>query len=354
MPKNKMIFYILSLCLIFGFSGCGNIDDAAPEISQSVKDSISSLVTGQETGVPVTQETISVVIEEEIPEESVEILIPTVEETVTPAATAIPERQEYDWTPYYIENNNIPYFTREEITTEVFENYSELDALGRCGVAYANICKELMPTEERGEIGQVKPAGWHTVKYDCVNGKYLYNRCHLIGFQLAGENANEKNLITGTRYLNIDGMLSFENEIADYVKDTGNHVLYRVTPRYTDKNLLCDGLLMEAYSVEDKGKGVQFCVFARNIQPGVWIDYKTGDSHLLSGNVDYVIDPEKMVPDYTKGDKTYIVNRNTHKFHEESCEYAISMKAENREEYNGSINWLYDNGFEACKKCIQE
>ena len=182
-------------------------------------------------------------------------------------------------TPYVELNGNEPAFTEDELTDEAFEYYSDLDALGRCGVAYANICEELMPTEKRGAIGQVKPSGWHTVRYDdLVDGKYLYNRCHLIGYQLAGENANEKNLITGTRYMNVDGMLPFENEVADYVRETGNHVLYRVTPVFEDEDLVAVGVQMEAYSVEDDGAGVCFNVFCYNAQPGVAIDYATGDS----------------------------------------------------------------------------
>lgn len=187
----------------------------------------------------------------------------------------------YNGEPYVELNDNVPNFTtREKNNTKAFENYHRLDALGRCGTAYANICKELMPTEKRGVIGMVKPSGWHTVKYDVVDGKYLYNRCHLIGFQLAGENANKKNLITGTRYLNVDGMLPFEDEVADYVKDTDHHVLYRVTPVFKGDNLVAEGVEMEAYSVEDKGKGICFHVFVYNVQPGVTIDYATGESRL--------------------------------------------------------------------------
>lgn len=187
----------------------------------------------------------------------------------------------YNGEPYVELNDNVPNFTtREKNNTKAFENYHRLDALGRCGTAYANICKELMPTEKRGAIGMVKPSGWNTVKYDVVDGKYLYNRCHLIGFQLAGENANKKNLITGTRYLNVDGMLPFEDEVADYVKDTDHHVLYRVTPVFKGDNLVAEGVEMEAYSVEDKGKGICFHVFVYNVQPGVTIDYATGESRL--------------------------------------------------------------------------
>lgn len=187
----------------------------------------------------------------------------------------------YGGQPYIEVNGNVPFFTSEEKVTETFEIYSKLDDYGRCGVAYANLSKETMPTGERGEIAMVKPSGWHTVKYpDVIEDLYLYNRCHLIAWCLSGENANEQNLITGTRYLNIEGMLPFENEVAEYVKETNQHVLYRVTPIFTDDNLIADGVLMEAYSVEDSGKGVSFCVFVYNVQPGIEIDYKTGESRL--------------------------------------------------------------------------
>lgn len=180
----------------------------------------------------------------------------------------------------YIElNGNIPVF--EEIdTSKSFEEYSELDSLGRSGSAFANIGVDLMPTEKRGSIGMIKPSGWHTIKYDIVDGKYLYNRCHLIGYQLTGENANEKNLITCTRQMNTKGMLDFENKVADYIKSTSNHVLYRVTPVYKNDNLLATGVIIEAKSVEDNGEGILFNVFVYNIQNGIEIDYKTGESSL--------------------------------------------------------------------------
>lgn len=177
----------------------------------------------------------------------------------------------------YIEiNNNIPYFEEKEHTTKVFENYSQLDNLKRCGVAYANICKEIMPTEKRGDISNVKPTGWKQAKYD---GKFLYNRCHLIGYQLAGENANELNLITGTNYFNVEGMLPFENKVAEYIeKNNNNHVLYRVTPDFKGDNKVASGVEMEAYSVEDNGQGVSFNVYVYNVQPGITINYQTGES----------------------------------------------------------------------------
>lgn len=186
----------------------------------------------------------------------------------------------YENTPFVYVNDNKPNFDLSNIdTSQGFENYSELDSLGRCGVAYANICKETMPSEgdERGDINSVKPTGWNQAKYD---GEYLYNRCHLIGYQLSNENANEQNLITGTKYLNIEGMLPFENQIAEYIKNnSNNHVLYRVTPVFTGNNLLANGVQMEAWSVEDNGQGVCFNVYCYNVQPRIVIDYATGESH---------------------------------------------------------------------------
>lgn len=195
-----------------------------------------------------------------------------------PAAVLLENVPEYSGEPYVVLQDNQPNFGLEDLTTEPFETYSELDYLGRCGVAYVNVCLEIMPTEPREEIGQVRPTGWQTVKYDCVDGKYLYNRCHLIGYQLAGENANKQNLITGTRYMNVEGMLPFENMVDGYVEETGNHVLYRVTPIFDGGNLLASGVQMEAFSVEDEGEGLCFNVYVYNVQPGVGIDYATGES----------------------------------------------------------------------------
>ena len=186
---------------------------------------------------------------------------------------------QYSGEPYVVVNNNIPFFEEEDFRTSAFETYSELDKWGRCGVAYACVSKELMPTEERGEIGMIKPAGWHTVKYPgIIEDLYLYNRCHLIAWCLTGENANEKNLITGTRYMNIYGMLPFEEMVANYIDRTNNHVLYRVTPMYEGRNLIASGVLIEAASVEDKGEGISFCVYCYNVQPGIEINYLTGES----------------------------------------------------------------------------
>lgn len=192
----------------------------------------------------------------------------------------IDEIPDYNGESYVILNNNEPNFESEDFKKESYEEYGELDELNRCTYAIANIGKDLMPTEERGSIGMIKPSGWHTVKYDVVDGKYLYNRCHLIGYQLTGENANPNNLITCTREMNTKGMLDFENKVAEYIKETSNHVLYRVTPIYDGNNLLATGVQMEAYSVEDEGKGIKFNVFVYNVQDKIEIDYKTGESKL--------------------------------------------------------------------------
>ncbi len=189
----------------------------------------------------------------------------------------------YSGSPYVKINNGTPFFKEYEIIGGSFEYYSKLDELGRCDVTMASISEDIMPAGERESISSVTPTGWMNKKYDVVSGGYIYNRCHLIGYQLTGENANERNLITGTRYLNIDGMLPFENMVDDYVEETDNHVMYRVTPVFTENNLVADGVLMEAYSVEDAGIGISFCVYCYNVQPQIYIDYKSGDNY-LSGN----------------------------------------------------------------------
>lgn len=246
----------------------------------------------------------------------------------------------YEDTPYVVLQDNVPGFQESDFATEAFETYSSLDALGRCGVAYANICTELMPTEERGEIGQVKPSGWHTVTYDVVDGRYLYNRCHLIGFQLAGENANKKNLITGTRYLNVEGMLPFENQVADYVRETDNHVLYRVTPVFQGDDLVASGVQMEAYSVEDGGEGICFNVYVYNVQPGVVIDYETGESWL-----DESVSPSEGM------DTHYVLNTNSKKFHLPDCSGVQDMKESNRQDYQGTRKQLLEQGYTPCNIC---
>jgi len=252
--------------------------------------------------------------------------------------------------PYAEVNDNVPQFTEEQITTKSFETYSDLDDLGRCGPAIACIGKDIMPTEERGAIGQVKPSGWQMAKYDIVDGKYLYNRCHLIGYQLSGENANEKNLITGTRYMNMEGMLPFENMVATYIEETDNHVMYRVTPIFTENNLLADGVQMEAFSVEDNGNGISFNVFVYNMQPGIEINYLDGTSKLESDS-DFEETVEKQNIQDEKNDTLYILNTNTMKFHSKDCSSIKDIKPKNKESYNGTKAWLIDNGYSSCGIC---
>lgn len=254
----------------------------------------------------------------------------------------------YDGKPYVVINDNDPDFTDADMTTTSFERYGELDGLGRCTTAFANIGKDLMPAEKRGPIGEVKPTGWQTAKYDNVDGKYLYNRCHLIGYQLTGENANEKNLITGTRYLNVDGMLPFENMVADYIKETNNHVLYRVTPVFSGDNLVASGVQMEAESVEDNGDGILFNVYCFNAQPGIAIDYATGDSHQDDS---IVADASQSTTAAEANVQTYVLNTNTKKFHKESCNSAKSMDASNKKIYTGSRQDIIDMGYESCGVC---
>lgn len=286
-------------------------------------------------------------------------------EITTASSFSLSDVPAYSGKAYTSVNGNVPYFTAAELTTKSFETYSDLDTLGRCGVTYACIGQDLMPTKERGSIGMVKPTGWHTVRYDdLVDGKYLYNRCHLIGYQLTGENANTKNLITGTRYLNIEGMLPFENMVADYIQETNNHVLYRVTPIFEGNNLLANGVLMEGYSVEDKGAGVSYCVFAYNVQPGIEIDYATGESKLADGaqheeqktaTVTPTPSPEPEKQEPVNGSEAsqadYILNTNTKKFHYTTCSSVNDMKEKNKQEFFGTRDEAISNGYSPCGCC---
>ena len=245
---------------------------------------------------------------------------------------------EYSGEAYVAINGNEPDFEEKDLTTESYEFYSELDHLGRCGVTVACLGQELMPTEDRESISHVKPSGWVQGQYDFVDGKSLYNRCHLIGFQLAGENANEKNLITGTRYMNTIGMLPFENMVADYIKETDNHVMYRVTPIYDGDNLVASGVQMEGYSVEDEGDGIYFNVYVYNVQPGVEIDYATGEN-------------QAAAMEETGEVQDFVLNISSKKFHLPDCSGLSQTKKENQQEYQGSREILLTQGYEACKSC---
>ena len=312
-------------------------DDSGVEAEDPSGSNGQSNMTGQEIDQPVSS------------------TLPSGSTTAT--SFSLSDVEPYSGSAYVAVNGNIPYFTSSELTTTSFELYSALDSLSRCGTAYACIGQDLMPTEERGSIGSVKPSGWHTVRYNgVVDGNYLYNRCHLIGFQLSGENANERNLITGTRYLNIDGMLPFENMVADYVQETNSHVLYRVTPVFEGDNLLAAGVLMEGYSVEDDGDGICFCIFAYNVQPGVTINYATGDSTLdgaaSTSDPSVVHEPSSDTQAGTStAEAHYVLNNNTKKFHLPSCSSADDIKDSNREDYYGSREDLIERAYVPCKRC---
>lgn len=264
------------------------------------------------------------------------------------SAESVEDIPAYSGSPYVVVQENIPDFTAEDMTTEAFETYSELDSLGRCQEAVACVGTEIMPTEKRGDIGEIKPTGWHSDTYDFVGGGNLYNRCHLIGYQLTGENANERNLVTGTRYMNVSGMLPFENMVGDYVKETGNHVLYRVTPIFSGTDLVAQGVRMEGKSVEDDGEGILFHVYVYNVQPGVEIDYVTGDNREAKTNTAIEIDGENNGRTRVS---EYILNTNSRKFHSATCSGAAATKEQNKETYAGSREELISQGYDPCGQC---
>lgn len=250
---------------------------------------------------------------------------------------------EYNGEPYVLVNNNHPDFLEKDLTTESFEYYGQLDYLGRCTACFANVGKDLMPTEKRGNISAVKPTGWHSSQYANVDGGSLYNRCHLIAFQLTGENANEHNLITGTRYMNATGMLPFEEKVGNYVRSSGNHVLYRVTPVFVGDELVARGVQMEAVSIEDNGKGICFNVYCFNVQPGIVIDYLTGDNYAEKENSSAKSDSSVQ--------GSYILNTKSKKFHLPTCPNCDTINDKNKKEYQGSRDALIDEGYTPCGQC---
>lgn len=346
MRKRVVLFLFIMMLLFASVPGC---------IAVPVKSTVETGITTEDsledfTTIPTEVVTNEVITTEPFESESQPTIIEPEKETETKPVVGsnkfdINQVPAYSGKAYVVINNNTPYFTKSELSKTSYELYAKLDALGRCGVTIACVGKDIMPTEDRGSIGSVKPTGWHTVKYDCVDGKYLYNRCHLIGFQLTGENANTANLITGTRYLNVDGMLPFENMVADYVKETGNHVMYRVTPIFEGNNLVATGVLMEAKSVEDNGDGILFCVFCYNVQPGVTINYATGESQLTE-SVETPTQTPTQAPTETK--VTYVLNTNTKKFHLESCS---SLPTSNRQDFEGTRDEVVAMGYSPCGRC---
>lgn len=321
----KKICILLSLCLLL--TGCNKVVDV-PSTTENVTIEITSEISTTETVDESTQ-------------------------TTTEVNDNLYLASNYTSSPFVEINNNVPFFKDSDLTTTSFEFYSDLDELGRCGEAYACIGTDIMPTEKRGEIGHIKPSGWHTVKYDkeIISDMYLYNRCHLIAFMLAGENDNELNLITGTRYMNVTGMLPFEDEVHDYlINNPSNHVMYRVTPIFTGNNLVAEGVLMEAYSVEDNGSGVKFCVFCYNVQPGITIDYATGESNLSSDTT--VV--EETTTEKSNNIETFVLNTNSGKFHTPDCESVQSMSEKNKKEITSTYDDMINNGYTPCKNCLDK
>lgn len=275
-----------------------------------------------------------------------ELGLPQENQQASAVSVSLEEVPAYSGSPYVELDGNQPGFSLEERTTDSFETYSTLDALGRCGPAYACIGQDLMPTEDRESISSVRPTGWVQAEYDFVEGGSLYNRCHLIGFQLTGENANEENLITGTRYMNVEGMLPFENMVADYIKETGNHVLYRAIPIFEGENLVASGVVMEAFSVEDEGEGVCFHVYVYNVQPGVEIDYATGESWETGDSASSALESQAE-----EQETDYVLNTSSKKFHLPDCSSVDSMSGKNRQEYHGTREELIAQGYEPCGSC---
>jgi len=336
---SRLIALICALCLLLGCVGCG---DEPPAVDSGNSVIVSQVTTASKTNTTVCETT-------------------STANTVTTTTTAAPvkvsfEVPKYTGETFAIINDNEPFFAVGELSDDSFESYSPLDSLGRCGVAVACIGSDLMPTEERESLSSVTPSGWHNNPYSFVDGGYLYNRCHLIGFQLTGENANEKNLITGTRYFNVEGMLPFENMVADYIKETDNHVMLRVTPYYDDDNLVASGVLMEGYSVEDNGEGVCFNVFVYNVQPGVDIDYATGENREAYIPPTTTVAPTVITtvttPDPPAVTVTYILNTNTKKIHRTSCHHVKKIKPSNYQETAASLDSLQEQGYVCCKVCF--
>lgn len=370
------IAFIMGMSLMSPSGNNGSVTtDSVAAIQTEATESVKEIAKSTEEAAERTEEVTQSTEETEETEESTEKKLPEQENPSTFDSSIIPA---YSGNAFVVINDNIPFFGDSELSTTSFENYGSLDSLGRCTTCIASVGIDIMPTGERENIGAVKPTGWHTVKYNFVDGKYLYNRCHLIGYQLTGENANTKNLITGTRYLNIEGMLPFENMVADYVKETENHVMYRVTPVFSGSNLLADGVLMEGKSVEDNGEGILFCVYAYNVQPGVAIDYATGDSSAdgtisekaensdenktsdTSGSAEKqtptdTTQPQDTAPEVEQtqpsAGATYILNTNTHKFHYPGCSSAKRISPKNYAEFSGTREELINAGYDPCGNC---
>jgi len=366
---------LVAMCVVF----CGCSFNDSSYNSTTEYETTTETVSEEKTTLQVVDEITTEAKEEKTESKTVdESTLTDSDKNESETARGAVEYPPYDGEAFVQLEGNSPDFSDEEKkNTEAFEEYSELDSLGRCGVAYANICKEIMPTEERGEIGEVKPTGWHLVKYpELIEDNYLYNRSHLIAFSLAGENANKKNLITGTRYLNQETMQIFELKVLDYVRSTDNHVLYRVTPVFEGDNLVATGVQMEAWSVEDEGEGICYNVFCYNVQPGIDIDYATGDSKVSEKTEDdakqaddiQVEGATEKVTESTTESRTetetklsgedevrsYILNTNSKKIHLPTCSSVDDMAEHNKKECESSITELKKQGYDPCGRCLAE
>lgn len=372
MKKKIIIAVVCFLALAFvGFLGSDS-EAPADATTEFVGVTEENQAQANETEKYITDNSVVDKVTEEAEKTTVKVTEKETEEANKPESVGddnskaiLSEIPAYSGKPYAVINDNVPSFNKYELTTKGYETYASLDALGRCGGAVASCGREIMPNanEERGSISAVKPSGWVQAQYDCVSGKYLYNRCHLIGWQLSAENANKRNLITGTRYMNTEGMLPFENMVADYIKETGNHVAYRITPVYNGSDLVASGVQMEAYSVEDDGEGICFNVYCYNVQPGVTIDYSTGRSWSASGSEATTKKPvvavtpttEKQV-ETTKQQNVvssqYMLNTNTKKIHKTHCHHINKMNEANKKLYSGSLDDLYSQGYTTCGTCF--
>ena len=381
LAKNKLLSVLLAIMLVLCISACGDGKKVAND--QTKKEKIEKTTVVETTLEQTTIEEFTTVLEEpttqadEVSSESVTKHTKKVKVKIKHASSTLKLSQIPKYkvvkAPYIKVNGNKPTFKQSEIKTSSFEHYSKLDSKGRCGVAIASISKDIMPKSKRTSISEVHPSGWHSYRYSNVEGESLYNRCHLIAHQLTGENANEKNLITGTRYMNNEGMLPFENIVADYVHRTNNHVMYRVTPMYKNDDLVARGVHMEAYSVEDKGAGVSFNVYCYNVQPGVKITYADGTSsgkHMISSgwsnspNINKNRNKNNSNRNYNnssnrgnnnkgkKGKKqTYILSLGTKKFHYPSCPSVNQILPKNKGKFKGNRKTLINQGYAPCKNC---
>ena len=357
-PLIIAMAFIISFAVAMGNSETINTADSVKESTEVT--SIEATEAVQETVAPTATPKPTETPKPTATPTAIPTATPEPTKTPEPTPTVVAKVSEefslsnvaaYSGKPYVEINQNVPYFADSELSTTSYEYYSDLDSLGRCGVCIASVGQDIMPTEKRGDIGSVKPTGWHTVKYaGVVDGNYLYNRCHLIGYQLTGENANNKNLITGTRYLNVEGMLPFENMVADYVKETGNHVLYRVTPIFEGDNMVASGVEMEGWSVEDEGAGICFYVYCYNVQPGIGINYADGTSW-ESEIQEQTPNSELMGDNKNETAQTYILNTNTKKIHRPTCSSVSQMKEKNKQIYEGTVEELENMGYTPCKKC---